>query len=357
MNKKKKIGIIVRSLPVYDQIGGSEKQAVELAQELSKKYEVTLFSRKWKSDIEKFAAGYSYKVKTISFVNIPFVRYISYVFFGLAELKKYKNNLKILLCFGFGPEVIISYFGKKYFNIPYVICIRAEGFNHRSFSVWRHLIQLVIKNAYLVVAQTERMKQLFQNKYNNKTVVIPNGIRPVREIATGDRIVYAGRLIRNKSDDKGVRYLIKALKKLNVESLIIGYGPEEKRLKNLSKGLKIEFTGKVKPEDMIDCLKKGKIFVFPSLTEGFPNVIIEAMSVGLPVIATKVGGIPDIITHGKTGFLVETRNSDQIQKYVELLLKDDGLYTKMRKNCLLEVRKYYWSNVISYYDQILFDLC
>lgn len=355
--EEKKIGILVRSIPINDQIGGSEKQAIEFGEHLSYKYNVIIFSRKWDFEDVEYAEKNRLVVRRISFIDIPVLRYFSYIFLALIKIKKEKNNISALFSFGLGPESVISALSKVFFGIPYIVLIRTEDFDPGLFVLKKTIIHFILKRAFYAIVQSRRMKQIFLKEFpNNKTIIIPNGIREANDRASGSKIVYAGRLISNKTQDKGVQYLIDAVSRLNVEGLIVGYGPEEEKLRERSKGLPIEFTGRVEADNMMNYLKQGKIFVLPSLTEGFPNVILEAMSVGLPVIATKVGGIPDIVTHGETGFLIETRNSSQIRKYIEVLLNDNSLYEKMRQNCLREVKKYSWTNVIKKYEKILCEL-
>lgn len=87
---------------------------------------------------------------------------------------------------------------------------------------------------------------------------------------------------------------------------------------------------------------EGGIFVLPSLSEGLPQAMLEAMSYGLPVIATTVGGVPDVVEHGRTGFLVEPGNSGEIRKYLERLLSDEVMRKTMSENCLTEIQNYAW---------------
>jgi glycosyltransferase involved in cell wall biosynthesis len=93
--------------------------------------------------------------------------------------------------------------------------------------------------------------------------------------------------------------------------------------------------------------------VLPSLSEGLPQTMLEAMSYGLPVIATKVGGIPDVIEHAKTGFLIEPGNSEEIKKYIEILLEDEKLCEEMRDNCLREIQKYSWDHTVKRFEEVM----
>lgn len=105
---------------------------------------------------------------------------------------------------------------------------------------------------------------------------------------------------------------------------VIGEGSDNKYLTNYAKLLGIEtrvkFTGH--RSDMIDVYKSIDIIVNPSYTEGLPNVVLEAMAMNRPVIATPVGGVPEIIFHGKTGLLVEQKSPNELANSVRFLLEN-----------------------------------
>jgi glycosyltransferase involved in cell wall biosynthesis len=83
----------------------------------------------------------------------------------------------------------------------------------------------------------------------------------------------------------------------------------------------ITFTGSVNHSDVPLFLKEADIFVLPSLSEGFPVVIPEAMAAGKPVVASNVGGIPDAVTDGVTGFLVAPKNAEQLAEKIVYLIE------------------------------------
>jgi len=119
-------------------------------------------------------------------------------------------------------------------------------------------------------------------------------------------------------------------------------------------GKKVRFAGAVEPEDARKFLLQGQVLVLPSLVgEGLPNVILEAMSVGLPVVSTTISGIPDIIKDGRTGFLVEPGDSDSLAKAINKILNDKGVLLRMQKNCLKEVRRYSWEGVIKRLEDVI----
>ncbi len=137
--------------------------------------------------------------------------------------------------------------------------------------------------------------------------------------------------IANFYPTKGLKYLIEAARNFkdrdDILFLIIGGGEERESLREQIQkaGLqnKVFLAGQL--ENGSKYLSAFDIFVLPSVKEGFPWALIEAMSAKLPVIATNVGAVPEIIENGKNGFMVEPGNSDQIAEKIKTILADDRL--------------------------------
>lgn len=183
----------------------------------------------------------------------------------------------------------------------------------------------------------------------SKIVVIPSGVDithfdPERhevqkkvsqlkdKLAIDDKIIigYAGRLY----PAKGLIYLFSAVKKIqdkhsDIAILIVGDGTQRKELETIARDLKVKtiFTGW--QSDLPLYYSLMDIFVLPSLFEGLPNVILEAMAMKKAVVATKVGGIPDVASDGENGFLVPARDVPQLAFALEKLIEDDTLRGKM----------------------------
>lgn len=134
-------------------------------------------------------------------------------------------------------------------------------------------------------------------------------------------------------EQKGQTYLIQAAKKLidknavlNTTFLLVGYGPFEEQLKREVKDLNL--TNKVifsSPRDIKSVLPIIDIYVVPSLWEGQPIAMLEAMAACKTVVATKVGGIPEILVDGQNGLLAEPKSPDSLAEKISVLLADENL--------------------------------
>lgn len=159
---------------------------------------------------------------------------------------------------------------------------------------------------------------------------------------SGPLLIFVGRLI----EEKGAEDLIRATAELRAEypditTLILGSGPEQPALKQLVKALDLEasviFPGWIDPADIGCWLSAADCFIGPSRTaangwvEAQGLTFIEAMVAGVPVIATRLGGIPDAVIHERTGLLVDERAPEQIAAAVRRLLADPDLAQRLSK--------------------------
>ena len=111
---------------------------------------------------------------------------------------------------------------------------------------------------------------------------------------------------------------------------MVGDGPEEQHLRAevQARGLKEEVIFLGFRDDIPNVLKEVDILVLPSTTEAFPRVVIEGMAMGLPVIGTSVGGIPEAIVHGKTGLVVPPRDPGALHEALRILITSPDLRTR-----------------------------
>jgi glycosyltransferase involved in cell wall biosynthesis len=127
-------------------------------------------------------------------------------------------------------------------------------------------------------------------------------------------------------------------KNIDIKLLILGEGEDECKLKKQITDLNLKNNVFLlgKKENIFDYLNVSNVFVLSSLWEGLPLSLLEAMACGLPVVATNVGGIPEVVKDGLSGFLVEPKNPTILAKKIEYLLNLD---IESRKKMGAEGRK------------------
>jgi glycosyltransferase involved in cell wall biosynthesis len=151
------------------------------------------------------------------------------------------------------------------------------------------------------------------------------------------RLILTGRLATEKRVERFLNVLARlrdepGIAEQNVTALVVGDGPLKGKLEEYARGLglwphAVEFCGPV--ADMAPLYHQAAVCVLTSDYEGTPNVLLEAMAAGLPVVATNVGGVSDIVQHGETGFLCDPADTDGMVKALVRLIQDADLRAKM----------------------------
>jgi len=347
-----RICIIITGFPPAF-IGGTETQTCNVAAHLAKRHYVTVLTRREKG-MPETSKERGFLIKRFRYLNFPIIRFFSHIISCLNEIRKIKENVDVFYCMMLSPNGLAGTLAKKMLGIKTVASVRGGDFYMTGF-FGNMINRFVIKNSDLIVVQTEKIKRDVKQRYPDAKIgVVPNGVDITGERAKGKKIVFLG----NLQERKGVKYLIQAVEKIDAKLLIAGDGEERESLERMVEetklGKKVRFAGAVEPEDARKFLLQGQVLVLPSLVgEGLPNVILEAMSVGLPVVSTTISGIPDIIKDGRTGFLVEPGDSDSLAKAINKILNDKGVLLRMQKNCLKEVRRYFWAGVIKRLEDVI----
>lgn len=174
------------------------------------------------------------------------------------------------------------------------------------------------------------------------------------EMKPGDPfiVVAANRFIPHKR----IPAIVEAFAKLqnkNAKLVLIGTGQEGEILKTketidkLGLQNQVMLTGRIEIEEVYKHFAKASIYVSNSLEEGFPNVFVEAMHFGLPIISTNVGGCHEIVREGETGFLFDITNEDLLVNRMKQLLEDYSKRNEMAKASYEYSRQYELSTVLS----------
>ncbi|MGE3271912.1 MAG: glycosyltransferase family 4 protein [Chloroflexota bacterium] len=134
-------------------------------------------------------------------------------------------------------------------------------------------------------------------------------------------LLYVGRLAR----EKRVADLAPLMRSLGGAHLVlIGDGPARAELEQAFAGLPVSFTGYLRGPKLAEAYASADLFVFPSDSESFGNVVLEAMASGLPVVAPAAGGVSDLVQHGVTGQLFTPTDADDLLTAVRLYVRDAG---------------------------------
>jgi len=356
-----RIGILMGSLPP-ETIGGAELQAEKLARFLARKHRI-LFLIRSNNDLPREEQRYGYFIKRRRFIGFPGLCIGFDVFSALRDVYKNRSNIDVLLCYDM-VNGLIGALAKCLFHIPMILFIQGEE-EYAPEGAWRNRIYgpIALSFSDSIFVQTEKMRKDLLQELSHRRIfapvrsagsriqVMPNGVEiRGRRNFEGEKLVYVGRLTRKK----GVEYLISAMRSVKeVDLLIVGDGPDRQRLEKMAAGLRVKFIGMVSPDRVYDYLEQAKILILPSFYEGLPNVILEAMSLGVPVIATRVGGIPDLVRQKETGLLVEPGRVDELAIGIKKLIEDDDLRRRVSKNCLGEVKKYSWDHVVERFENLI----
>ncbi len=211
---------------------------------------------------------------------------------------------------------------------------------------WKYVL-MIHNQANLVICPSRAMEnESLKHGLETNTRIIANGIdlkkyQPEADPPLADKFhfIYVGRIAVEKS----LHFLIEAFKIIHQKHpktrlTIIGDGPALDDLRNLvnNKNLagSIIFTGSIPHDQLInsDLISSANVFVTPSKTENQPMSVLEAMAFGLPVIGVKALGIPELVHHGKTGFLAQPDNPKEIAEFAIKLIEKPNLVEKMGKN-------------------------
>lgn len=208
--------------------------------------------------------------------------------------------------------------------------------------VW-NCADTVIVNAHSILQSLEKIRGLPAHKARVIHNCIEDNISPSLNKVKNDSLVIG--CIARMDVQKGVIHLLDAFillteKYPSVRMLLAGEGNASKEMEHrvCLKGLneKVRLVGHYRG-DVDELLRALDIYVFPSLWEGFPYSIIEAMRAGCAIVATNVGGIPEALTHGKEGILVSPGSTVELLEAMEQLIRDKDL----RKNLAQNARKRY----------------
>ena len=235
-----------------------------------------------------------------------------------------------------GKKVVLCHSGSilrsaRYQKIPLVNALAIVRNLTRSFA------DKIIVYSKAIIREDDLQKFAFKTAIAHEHCVDFNVFNLNTPFTNRDNIVgYVGRFTL----EKGILNLVEAiplvLKQMeNVNFVLIGEGPlfsTVNRIISGFSGYKVKILKWVPHKELPKFLNELKLLVLPSASEGLPNIVLEAMACGTPVLATPVGAIPDIIKDGETGFLLQSEDPKHVSEKIVVLLKESDLLEKVSKN-------------------------
>lgn len=251
---------------------------------------------------------------------------------------------------------------------PLVVSFRGDdGYLARDRRLWRTLTLWVCSRASIAAPVSDEIVNILKGLGvdENKLVLPCFGVdteffhpsenKPDNSDLT--KIIFVGSLIPRK----GLHDLIQALcdeRLKNVKLMVVGEGADQGRLRRQADDLgisnNIQWMGMRKPEEVAELMRMSDVLCLPAYMEGRPNVVNEAMASGIPVITTRIGGIPDMVEEGDAALLFEPGNVGQLREHLITLVHEPERRRMMgmrAREFILESRLS-WDDTATQFDQI-----
>lgn len=266
------------------------------------------------------------------------------------------NVLSLIASIGLDSRVIVSE--------------RTNPEHYKIHKLWALLRDLIYRRSSILVVQTESLRDWAQHRIApSKVRVIPNSIDAARLRATSDlnpdegtvpwsgRIISMGRMSYEKGHDLLLEACAKVLPHYSGWGLeIIGDGPLRSQLALQAHDLgieqKVRFHGTL--SQPFGLIKAADIFVLPSRVEGFPNVLLEAMSLGCAVVSFDCpSGPSELISHKENGLLVSPGNADALAQAIISLINDPVMRSRIGQSAVKIMEQYSEPEVMAMWDEVM----
>ncbi len=362
-----RVAILISRLPALGLGGGTEVSTYNLARHLAKRgHEIHVITTLEDGlPRESFEAGFYIHRRRV--IARPVLGFISYFINAFRATRSIAPDLVHAQTIALALDALLI---KKLLKKRYLAWARGSDI-YLPPRFYRRFYKFALREASVLVAQTEDEKELMQKIHYREIEVVPSGIDPERfndnsrkqirqqfGIRDDEKVLlFAGTL----RPVKGVSYLILAMKTVKKQApgtrlLLVGRGEERQKLGQLAEqeGLvdSVIFAGEVPNEQIPGYMAAADILVLPSLSEGFPMVLVEAMASGLPIVATSVTGVPEIIVDGENGLLAEPKNDTELAGKILELLRDDALRTRIARNNKARSAGYTWEKIAARLEEL-----
>ncbi|MDD5751412.1 MAG: glycosyltransferase family 4 protein [Candidatus Peribacteraceae bacterium] len=225
------------------------------------------------------------------------------------------------------------------------------------------LVRQMHRSADIVTVISAALLKRAQSFGRTDALLIPNGVDIAamkiaceRHPKVKRRILFVGRLEPMKGVDVLLKTFARVNPSLHAALRIVGSGSERIRLEKMARDLqlsgRVTFAGYVPPAQIFGEYAEAEFFCGLSRSEALGNVFLEAQAAGCAVVATRTGGIPDIVDHDRTGLLVQPDDVEGAVQAVELLLTDERKRAELVQAGKLNAQTYDWSGIVARYGEV-----
>lgn len=286
-------------------------------------------------------------------------------YFFSRKLIRTEGNFDLVHAFFTVPCGFLALALRIEYGLPYIVSLRGAdvpGYSERFtalYAVLRPVVRLIWRRARRVVSNSTGLRDLAYKTDSKRDIpVIPNGV-DTEEFSPGSRKSVADSvrilIVSRLTPRKGIRFMIRAMALLpkTARLVIVGGGGERPNLEALAKEVdvtsRVEFAGLITHGDLPDVYRGADIFCLPSLNEGMSNTVLEAISSGLPIVATVTGGTQELVKDGENGFFVDTGSAEDLAEKLGTLVADPGLRIRMGDASRVRAEAMSWRAVAEKY--------
>jgi len=355
--------LIVTHMLHPEHIGGREKYVVRLAEEWGSAHQVGIVCYTRRYDWSEFEGNV--RIHAVRWLPKPSL-FSQIMLVITTVLVTLVYHYQIVYVNSFTAPELAGLLNKMITRKPYVLAVHnpSELLSSHLPRFSLYVKKMILLNAsHIIAVSKELVRLLLQYAFvpRDKVSNIPPGVDQelfeyphgsnapeTRSESTAPLIITSRRLVK----EKGIDVLLKAIKTLKddgffVRCLIIGTGPESHSLAQLSKELGIKsqvtFTGLITDEELTKLISSADYCVIPSRREGTPVALLEYMALGKPVVATRVGGIADVLPD--KGLIVPANKPNILASKIEMLLENEAFAAKVGTKNRRTAEAYVWSRI------------
>jgi glycosyltransferase involved in cell wall biosynthesis len=360
-----KLAILTSSLLPYP-VGGAERQAAETARRLAARgHEVTVFARRVPREQPPLEVADGVRWVRSASPALPGLSFAGHVASFLGDWKRHGEGTEVILAYQTVINGVLGALAARQ-GPPLVSWIRSQSEirlgasrKYRALTPWvlsrstRVLLQSPIVETEMLRELTTHRGAASAGRISSRVRILPNAIAlgPEPNFSNRSGVVFVGRLI----PIKGIEVLLAALRRMETPPALrlLGDGPLRASLEEASRDLPVTFAGRVEPERVSSTIADARLLVAPSWSEGFPNAVLEGLERGIPAIATRVGGIPDVVQDGVNGRLIDPGDQESLAAHLGDLAGGGPLWEQLARGARESARRYAWEDHLSRLEAIL----